>query len=57
LDQGLHELFHAASVGPEWFTRGRSGQMAHCRMWFDWSQKALARLNSELQQRREFVDG
>jgi hypothetical protein len=49
IEQALIELEAASIRGPDWYTRGRSGQLDQCSLWVHKARKAMdaIRENSE----------
>lgn len=44
LGTALRELMRCVIAGPEWFTKGRSGQIGQASMWHDKGMKAIEHL-------------
>jgi len=51
INTALGEIYHCVTVGPEWFTNGRQGQMAQASMWEQRAREALKHLMRNKSQR------
>lgn len=55
--EAILELFHCADAGPEWFTKGRAGQMNHAREWHRRADASLAVIQQTLEQAQDCIRG
>lgn len=55
--QTIRELSHALHVGEHWFTKGRSGQLSHARMWIDRGLASVTEIEGVLEQAQDCING